>query len=83
MDTTSRPSKKSPDIEAFLVGGIVPDDVKDALAGVAGLYLSQKLCCTDPIDGCGLNKGCVEGFEVQSSMNVYASTPCRAENRRI
>ena len=33
MDTTSCPGKESPDIGPFVVGGIVPDDMNDALVG--------------------------------------------------
>ena len=66
-----------------MIGGVVPDDMNDALIGVTLLDLGQKLCCTDPINGCGLNKGYIEGFEVYSPMNVCTTAPCRAENRWI
>ena len=79
----SCPGKEGPDIEPFVVGGVVPDDMNDALVGVARFDLGQKLCCTDPIDGCGFDKGCVEALKVHSAMNVHATTPCRAENRWI
>ena len=67
----------------FVVGGVVPDDMNDALVGVARFDLGQKLRGTDPIDGCGFDKRCVEGLEVHSSMNVHTTAPCRAENRWI
>jgi len=69
MDATSRPGKKGPDIRSFVVSVIVADDVNDALAGVAGLDLGQKLRGTDPINRCGLDKGCVESLKVQGPMN--------------
>ena len=50
MDTTSWPCKKSPDIGPFVVGGVVPDDMNDALVGVARFDLGQKLRGTDPIN---------------------------------
>jgi hypothetical protein len=53
-----------------VVGSVVPDDMNDALIGVTLLDLGQKLCCTNPINGYGLDKGCIEGFEVYSPMNV-------------
>jgi len=51
IDTTSWPGKKSPDIGVFVVGGIVSDDMNDALVGVALLDLGEKLGSTDPING--------------------------------
>ena len=83
MDTTSWPGKKSPDVWSFMVGGVVPDHMNDALVGVARFDLGQKLRGTDPINRCGLNKGRIEGLKVHSPMNVHTSTPRRAENRRI
>ena len=64
MDTASCPGEEIPEIGAFMGSGIVPDDMNDALVGVADFDLGQKLCCTGPINGCGLDKGCIEGFEV-------------------
>jgi hypothetical protein len=64
MDTASCPGEEGSDIGPFVVGNVVPDDMNDALIGVTLLDLGQKLCCTDPINGCGLDKGCIEGFEV-------------------
>ena len=69
MDTASCPGKERPDIGTFVVCGVVPDDMNDALAGVAGLDLGQKLRGTDPINRCGLDKGCVESLKVQGPMN--------------
>ncbi|SUZ34145.1 hypothetical protein ROE7235_03928 [Roseibaca ekhonensis] len=83
MDTAGCPRKKSSDIRSFMVGGVVPDDVNDTLVGVALFDLGQKLHGTDPINGRGLDKRCVEGFEVHSPMNVHTTTSRRAENRWI
>ena len=66
MDTASCSRKEGSDIGPFVVGRVVPDDMNDALVGVARFDLGQKLCCTDPINGCGLDKGCIEGFKVHS-----------------
>jgi len=60
MDAASCPGKKSPDIGPFVVSGVAPDDMNNALVGVARFDPGQKLCCTDPINGCGLDKGPVE-----------------------
>jgi len=49
--------QKSPDIGAFVVGGVVPDNMNDALVGVARLDLGEQLRGTDAIDGGGLNEG--------------------------
>jgi hypothetical protein len=62
MDTASCPGKESSDIGPFVVGSVVPDDMNDALIGVARFNLGQKLCCTDPINGYGLDKRCVEAL---------------------
>ena len=62
MDTASCPGEEGSDIGPCVVGSVVPDDMNDALIGVALLDLGQKLCCTDPINGCRLDKGCVESF---------------------
>ena len=35
--------QKSPDIRPFVVSSVVPDDMNDALFGVAGLNLGKKL----------------------------------------
>ena len=43
MDTASCPGEKGPDIGALVIGGVVPDDMNDALFGVAGLNLGKKL----------------------------------------
>ena len=51
MDTTSWPGKKSPDIGPSVAGDVVPDDMNDALVGVALLDLGEKLGSTDPING--------------------------------
>ena len=83
MDTAGCPCKKSPDIGPFMVGGVVPDDMNDALIGVVRFNLGQKLHRTDPIDAQRLNKGRIESLEVQGAMNVHAATPRRAENRWI
>jgi len=53
MDTASCPGKESSDIGPFVVGRVVPDDMNDALVGVARFDLTQKLCGTDTVDGCG------------------------------
>jgi hypothetical protein len=83
MDTASCPGEEGSDIGTFVVGSVVPDDMNDAFVRVARFDLGQKLCCTDPINGCGLDEGCNEAFEVHSPMNVHTTAPCRAENRWV
>jgi len=80
MDAACCLGREGPDIGAFVVGGIVPDVMNDALVGVALLDLGEKLGGTDPIDAQRFDKRCVEGLEVNSPMNVHTTTPCRAEN---
>ena len=83
VDTAASSCQKSPDIRPFVVGGIVPDHVYDALVGVALLDFGEQLRGTDPIHRSGLDKGCIEGFEVHSAMNVYTTAPSCAENRGV
>ena len=83
MDTASCLGEEGSDIGSFVVGSVVPDDMNDALVRVALLDLGEKLHGTDPVDGCGLDKGCIESFEVYSPMNVHTTAPCCAENRWI
>ena len=63
---------------AFVVSGIVPNDVNDTFVRVSRLDLGEKLNGANPIDSGWFNKGRVEGFEIQSAVNVHAPTPrCR------
>ena len=75
--------QKSPDIRPFVVGGIVPDHMNDALVGVALFDLGEQLDGADPINCRRLDKGCIKGFEVHSAVNVYATAPRCAENRGV
>ena len=52
--------EKSPDIRAFVAGGIVPDDVDQALVGVVRLNFGEKLGCADAVDGDWV---CTAGFD--------------------
>ena len=81
MDTAGCPGQKSPDIGPFVVGGIVPDDEKDAL--VRRLDLGKKLDGPDPINGFWLDKRRTKCFEVQGTMNVDAATSCCGLHSRI
>lgn len=63
------------DIGAFVVRGVVPDDMDDGLVGVARLDFGQQLRGAEPIDGGWFNEGRVEGFQVQSTVNVHAPAP--------
>ena len=63
---------------AFVVSGIVPNDVNDTFVRTSRLDLGEKLNGANPIDGGWFNKGRVEGFQVQSAVNVHTPTPrCR------
>ena len=75
MDTASCPGKEGFDIGPFVVGRVFPDDMNDALVGFARFDLGQKLRFTDPINGFGLDKRCVEVLKIQSAVDVYAPTP--------
>ena len=83
MDTAPWSGEKCPDVGPFMVGGVIPDDMDDAFVGVARLDFGEKLGSADPIDRGWLNKGRVEGFEVQCAMDVHPSAPCRGFDSRV
>jgi hypothetical protein len=83
MDTTLWPCEKFSDIWRFVIGGIVPDDMDQSLVRVACFNLGEKLCGADPIDGRGLDKGCVEGFQVDRAMDINPAAGCRGRDCRI
>ncbi len=78
MNATVFARQERSDIRAFVVSGIVPNDVNDTFVRVSRLDLGENLNRANPIDGGWLNKGRVEGFEIQSAVNSHAPTPrCR------
>ena len=78
MTATVFAQQKRSDIGAFVVWGIVQNDVNDTFIRVPRLNLGEKLNGANSIDGGWFNKGRVEGFQVQSAVNVHAPTPrCR------
>ena len=78
MNATVFARQERSDIGAFVVWGIVPNDVNDTFVRVSGLDFGEKLNGADPIDGGWFNEGRVKGFQVQSAVNVHAPTPrCR------
>jgi len=83
MYAAIRPCEKGPDIWPFVIGGIVSDNVDHSLVGIASLNLGQQLRGTNAVDGDWLDKGRVEGSEVQRPMDVYAATPCCSFDRRV
>ena len=78
MNATVFARQERSDIGAFVVWGIVPNDVNDTFVRVSRLDLGEKLNGANPIDGGWFNKGRVEGLQVQSAVNVHAPMPrCR------
>ena len=75
MNATFFARQERSDIGAFVVWGIVPNDVNDTFVRVSGLDFGEKLNGADTIDGRWLNEGRVEGFQVQSPVNVDAPAP--------
>lgn len=76
VDPAPGPCEKRPDVWSFMVGGVVPDHMNDALVGVAGFNLGEKLRCTDPIDSGWLDKGGIESFKVERTVDIDPSAPC-------
>ena len=74
MDAAVCSGQKGSDIRPFVVGRIIPNNVNDAPVGVACLDFSQKLHSADPIDGGWLDKGRIEGFKVERSMDIHPAT---------
>ena len=72
--------KESPDIWPFMIGGVVPDDMNDALFGVAGLNPGKKLRRADPVDGGWRDKGRIEGFKIERTMDIHAAPACRGRD---
>ena len=64
MNATVFARQERSDIGAFVVWGIVPNDVNDTFVRVSRLDLGEKLNGANPIDGGWFNKGRVEGFRV-------------------
>ena len=64
-----------------MIGSVVPDDMDDALVGVARLDLGEKLRGTDPVDGGRLDEGRVEGLEVYRPCLLYTSPSPRDRTR--
>ena len=83
MDTTILPCEKLCDIRPFVIGGVVPENMDQALVRVARFNLGEKLCGADPIDGRWLDKGCVAGFEVDRAIDSNPAAACRGRDCRI
>ena len=75
MNATVFARQERSDIRAFVVWGIVPNDVNDTFVRVASLDFGEKLNGADTIDGGWFNEWRVKGFQVQSAVNVHAPTP--------
>ena len=75
MNETVFARQERSDIGAFVVWGIVPNDVNDPFIRVSRLDFGQQLRSAEPIDGGWFNEGRVEGFQVQSTVNVRAPAP--------
>ncbi len=80
-DAAVWPCGKCPDIWSFMIGGVVPDDMNDALVGVAGLDPGEKLRGADPIYGGWFDKWRVKGFRVDRTVNIHSATLCRGRDR--
>ena len=64
MNATAFARQERSDIGAFVVRGIVPNNVNDTFVRVSGLDFGEKLNRSDPIDGGWLNEGRIKGFQV-------------------
>ena len=80
VDATVWSGKESPDIRPFVIGGIVPQDVDQALVRVASFNFGKKLRRADPVDRGWLDKGCVEGLKVERTMDINAAPARRGRD---
>ena len=91
VNAAVRPCEECPDIRSFRTGGVIPDDMDDnmpedmddALVGVASPCSGEKLRGADPIDGRRFNKGGVEGFEVERAMDIHPSASSGGLDRGV
>ena len=91
VNAAVRPCEECPDIRSFMTGGVIPDDMDDnmpedmddALVGVASPCPGEKLRGADPIDGRRLDKGGVEGFEVERAMDIHPSASSGGLDRGV
>ncbi len=77
MDAAVRPCEECPYIRSFVIGGVVPDHMNDALVRVASFNFGEQLRSADPIDGGWFDKWRIEGFKVERAMDVDPSSPRR------
>ena len=75
VDATVGPSEEFTNVWALVVSSVVPDHMDEALVGIAGLDLGQKLRGADPVYSGRLDKGRVEGFKVERTMDIHAPAP--------
>ena len=73
--------EKSPDIQRFVVNGVVPDHVDDAFILIAALNLGQQLHGTHATHCDRHDERRIKGFKVQRAVNVDAGATCRGFER--
>ena len=83
MDAAVRPCEEFANVWTFVIGGIVPNHMDEALVGIAGLDPGQKPGSADPVHGGRLNKGRIEGFKVERAMDIHAPAPCGSRHGGI
>ena len=76
MDAAVWPCKEISHVWPFVVSGIVPDHVDNAFIRIARLDPGEKLRRADPVHGGRLDKGCIEVFQVERTMDVHAPASC-------
>ena len=64
MNATFFARQERSDIGAFVVWGIVPNNVNDTFVGVSDLGFGEELNRADPIDGGWFNEERIKGFQV-------------------
>ena len=80
VDAAVWSGKESPDIRSFMIGGIVPDNMDQSLVRVASFNFGKKLRRADPVDGGWLDKGRIEGFKIERTMDIHAAPACRGRD---
>ena len=80
VDAAVRPCEEFTNVWPLVVSRIVPNHMDEAFVGIAGFNLGKKLHGADPVHGVWLDKGCIEIFQVERTMDVHASAPCGSRN---
>ena len=76
VDAAVWPCEEFANVWPFVVSGVVPDHMDEALVRVARLNPGEKLRGADPVDGGWIDKRCIEALKVERAMNGECQVLC-------